>query len=140
VDSNVLVASCLSWHEHHEAALAAVRSVAEGPDDLVLVGHALAEAYSVMTRLPAPHRLRPEDAVAVLESVVDVAITVVGMSGRELWRTVRSLPARGVAGGRTYDALIIAAARRGGADRLLTFNLRDFEPLAEGADLEIASP
>lgn len=39
--------------------------------------HALAEAYAVLTRLPAPHRLAPADALAVLEgSFLEVARVV----------------------------------------------------------------
>jgi predicted nucleic acid-binding protein len=140
IDSNVLVASVLSWHEHHRAALSAVEAAVEGPDELVVVGHTLAEAYSVMTRLPAPHRVRPEDAVALLEGVVDAATAILGLSGRDTWRTVRALPDVPASGGRTYDALIAATARRGGARRLLTFNVEHFESFADPGILDIASP
>ena len=103
---------------------------------LVTFGAALA---LLVTASVAPAQMSSDHTMPAGD-IVDVAATVVGMAGRELWRTVRSLPERGVAGGRTHDALIVAAAGRGRADRLLTFNVRDLEPLAEGLDVEIATP
>ena len=47
--------------------------------------------------------------------------------------------AEGIAGGAAYDARVLAEARAGGAERLLTLNRRDFERLAP-AGIEIVTP
>ncbi len=43
-----------------------------------------------------------------------------------------ALAALGIGGGRTYDALIAAAASHAKADELLTFNVRHFEKVSGG--------
>ena len=50
-DTSVLVASFASWHEHHGLAAAAIAKVN------AVVAHCLLETFSVLTRLPAPHRM-----------------------------------------------------------------------------------
>src|SRR3989441_13166825 len=55
-DSSVVVAAFASWHETHDSA----RRVLDGA--LRLVAHCALETYSVLTRLPPPHRA-PGDVV-----------------------------------------------------------------------------
>ncbi|MBS4101165.1 PIN domain-containing protein [Tsukamurella paurometabola] len=62
VDTSVSVPLLFSEHEHH----AAVATWARGRR-LTLSGHALAETYSVLTRLPGERRLAPDDAVATID-------------------------------------------------------------------------
>jgi hypothetical protein len=51
-DTSVIVAAFASWHENHVMAAAAIARI-----DLV-IAHCLLETYSVLTQLPAPHRMR----------------------------------------------------------------------------------
>jgi predicted nucleic acid-binding protein len=67
VDSSVLVAALLSWHEAHSPAFAALSAAVE-EGELLLPSSSLIECYSVLTRLPAAHRLSPSDAAGLLES------------------------------------------------------------------------
>jgi predicted nucleic acid-binding protein len=104
---------------------------------MVMAAPALLEAYVVLTRLPPPYRLRPRDALAVMEgSWGDVR--VVAVPPAETWDMLRTLPARGIAGGGSYDALIVACARQAGADVILTWNVRHFERIADNVD--VAAP
>jgi predicted nucleic acid-binding protein len=65
VDTSVVVAALLGWHEAHEPARRALeRGLAA--ERIVMPAPALLEAYAVMTRLPSPHRIRPADAAALL--------------------------------------------------------------------------
>jgi predicted nucleic acid-binding protein len=59
VDTSCIVAAVCSWHEHHAAAAAAIEARYEAGDRLAVAAHGLVEAYAVLTRLPAPHRLAP---------------------------------------------------------------------------------
>jgi predicted nucleic acid-binding protein len=136
-DTSVLVASLLTWHEHHEAALQALeRAIAERP--LFLPIPVLVETYAVMTRLPAPYRVSPSDAHALLRDNFSAA-RVEGISGAGCWNLLSDLSERRVAGGRTYDAQIVAAAVQASAELLLTLNLAHFAALAP-AGLEVRSP
>ncbi len=103
IDTSVAVAALLSWHElHDECTLPA--SGASIP------AHALVETYSVLTRLPAPHRISHSDARALLEArFTDTAILVMNPP---LQRTlIATLSDAGISGGSTYDGLIALIAR-----------------------------
>lgn len=108
LDTSVVVAAVLSWHEAHEAA----RRAAIGAG---LAAHALLESYSVLTRLPAPHRLAPEVAGALLagwfppERVLVPAPAV-------MRSIVPRLAEAGIGGGAVYDALIGLTAAEHGAE------------------------
>jgi predicted nucleic acid-binding protein len=118
--------------------LQALEEVFAAEGGVILPLPALFEAYSVMTRLPAPHRLSPADALNLLEDSPLHRSSLVGLPGEEGWTFARTLVARGVAGGRTYDALIVACAKRGGASHILTLNQRHFEGL--DPDIEVIVP
>lgn len=102
VDTSVVVAAFASWHELHESA---DRALAAGPR---LVAHCAIETYSVLTRLPAPHRapgpvVREFLAQRFLEPYV--ALSAAGHSS-----LVGRLVELGVSGGAAYDALVAATA------------------------------
>ena len=139
LDASVIVPGLLSWHAQHGTASAELIALLQGPSKVLLPLHSLVEAYAVMTRLPPPHRLSPKDALAILEGSFGKRSILVGLDGEEGWDLIRELGERSIAGGTTYDGLIAACARKGGARRLLTFNRRHFERL-ESEELEILSP
>lgn len=107
VDTSVVVAAFASWHQGHERA---AEVLARG---VRLPAHCALECYSVLTRLPPPHRvagvlardfiasrfaeplltLDPADHLALLDQLVDSSIT----------------------GGAAYDALVALTAARHGA-------------------------
>ena len=82
-----------------------------------------------MTRLPAPHRLSPANAIDLLGGSFEQRAEVVSLGEAETWRFLHQAARRGLAGGRAYDALILRCALKGGATRLLTLDRRDFERL-----------
>ncbi len=136
LDTSVLVAALLAWHESHRPARESLVEALDGV--LVLPAPALAEAYSVMTRLPAPHRIAPADACELLSGSFEQRAKVVSLTEKETWRFLHETANRGIAGGATYDALILACARKGGAQRVLTLDRRDFQRLA--AEIEVVVP
>jgi predicted nucleic acid-binding protein len=139
LDASVIVAGLLSSHEHHGPAAAELAALLSEPGDVILPLQALVEAYSVMTRLPSPHRLSAKDALAVLERSLRQRTIVVGLDGEEAWELIQGLSQRQIAGATSYDGLIVACARKGGAQRILTFNRAHFERIAD-AGLEIVVP
>jgi predicted nucleic acid-binding protein len=139
LDASVIVAGLLSSHEQHGTAAAELAALLAEPGDIILPLQALVEAYSVMTRLPSPHRLSAKDALAVLERSLRQRTIVVELDGDEAWELIEDLCGRQIAGATSYDGLIAACARKGGAQRILTFNPAHFEKLG-GAGLEIVVP
>lgn len=72
-----------------------------------LSGYALAETYSVLTRLPGNLRLAPADAARLIRERF-IAPLLLGPETSEQLPEI--LSRRGIAGGAVYDALVALAA------------------------------
>ena len=123
LDTSCLVAAVCDWHQHHTATSEAFERSARRGDEVATVAHALAEAYSVLTRLPSPHRLSPEDAFTLLDANWGQSQTV-ALSSRDYWNLIRAASESAVTGGLLYDAIIVATAKKARAEKLWTWNLR----------------
>lgn len=141
LDSSVIVAGLLPWHEHHAAARRAMATLVAGAgaERLVLPIPALVESYSVMTRLPGSRRLSPADAYQLLFRAFHDCGSTVNLEPGEIWDFLAEQRDRVVYGGSVYDAVILRCARRGGARRVLTLNRRHFERLAP-SEIEVIVP
>lgn len=110
VDSSVVIAAFASWHELHDSALAALNDRPLAP------GHAIVESYSVLTRLPPPHRA---PAGLVSEFLVDrFPDPYLMLSGEQLRDLLPSLADAGLHGGASYDTVIALTAREHNAELL----------------------
>lgn len=101
-DTSAVVAAFASWHEHHERALRAL------DDGLYLIDHCALETYSVLTRLPAPHRCTNTVVRDFLRQ--RFAEPYLRLDARAYKRFILELPDRAVTGGTAYDALVAATA------------------------------
>ncbi len=126
LDTSAMVAAVCTWHEHHAAAAAAIERRFDRGERLLIAAHALVETYAALTRLPAPHRLAPADAWALVRANFVEQATVVTLDGPAHVALLGRLAAIGVGGGRSYDAIIAACAHHARAETLLTFNTRHF--------------
>jgi predicted nucleic acid-binding protein len=108
VDTSVAVPLLVRTHQHHRAVVDwwAGR-------DLALSGHALAETYSVLTRLPGDLRLAPEDAARLIKARFVAPFLLSNAKARTIPAVLSRL---GIAGGAVYDALVALAAVEHGAD------------------------
>jgi len=125
VDSSVIIAGLLGWHEFHERAAASLEK-ALARKHLLIPFPALVESYSVMTRLPSSHRVRSDVAYQLLHDSFG-QVRVAALPANKAWPFLRDCQASEVAGGRTYDALIAIIAIEAGASEILTFNPRHFD-------------
>ena len=137
--TSCMVAAVCSWHEHHNRAADAIESRLESKERMIVAAPALIETYSVLTRLPAPHRLSPTAALRVVEANFLTGIKVIVIEAEVYDHILRSAPAAAISGGRIYDAVIAACARKARARVLLTFNESHFRPFAD-PDLRIVVP
>jgi predicted nucleic acid-binding protein len=108
VDTSVAIAALAPWHERHEVARAIVD---HRPS---IAAHAAFETYSVLTRLPSPHRVPASVAAEYLtarfaEPWLDVPP---GLA----WEMVGRWPSTGITGGAIYDAVIAASSVRADAE------------------------
>jgi predicted nucleic acid-binding protein len=106
VDTSVAVALTVSDHRDHAATFAAV-----GGRRLGLCGHAAFETFSVLTRLPAPARRTPATVARLLAANFPHTRYLGAAAAAAL---LAELPAKGIAGGSVYDALVGATAAEHG--------------------------
>jgi predicted nucleic acid-binding protein len=101
-DTSLVVAAFASWHENHESARRALDS------GLRLIEHCALETYSVLTRLPAPHRT----SSAVVREFLGTRFPepFLRLSARAYKDFILGLPDHDVTGGAAYDALVAATA------------------------------
>ena len=107
IDTSVAVPLLVRSHHDH----AAVVGWWDGRE-VALSGHALAETYSVLTRLPGDARLAPADAARLLTARFVSPLVLSGSGSRKLPGTLSRLR---IAGGAVYDALVALAAKEHGA-------------------------
>ena len=137
LDTSCIVACVCAWHVHHAQAVAEVEARLAAGEKMATAAHAIAESYAVLTRLPAPHRLSPADALTLVES--NFMQGAVALDADDYRTVLRRAGAEGIAGGRTYDALIAQCAIQAKAAALLTFNARHFNNL-EAAGVRVVVP
>ena len=101
-DTSIAIAALLADHPAHEnasGALAACKTT---------IAHVAAETYSVLTRLPAPHRAEATTAATALaERLPSKHVTLDASSHAD---APGRLAAAGISGGATYDGLIALTA------------------------------
>jgi predicted nucleic acid-binding protein len=131
VDSSVVIAGFASWHEGHSAAVAALSRSPRLP------AHVALEVYSVLTRLPPPHRAPAAIVVSFLEERFREPLLSLPASAHR--RLLRQASGKGITGGGLYDALVAATASHAGAT-LLTRDrraARTYDALGTGFELVI---
>lgn len=131
IDTSVVVAAFASWHEGHRAGLAALARKPRIP------AHVMVETYSVLTRLPPPHRAPTDVVLSFLAARFPAA--PLGLPPRSYRLLLRQAADSGFVGGAVYDALVAATARHARAT-LLTRDRRAVHVYeAIGVDYELVA-
>lgn len=115
VDTSLVVAAFATWHEHHASA----RRVLDA--GVRLIEHCALETYSVLTRLPPPHRSPGQVVRDFIRSRFKQPFLRLG--GPAYKAFVLGLPEHEVSGGAAYDALVASTAAENGAE-LITCDRR----------------
>jgi toxin FitB len=106
VDTSVAIPLLVRSHHDHASVVRWWHR-----QEVALSGHALAETYSVLTRLPGDARLAPADAARLLDARFSAPLVLSAARTRKLPGTLSDL---GIAGGAVYDALVALAAKEHG--------------------------
>ncbi len=107
VDTSLAVPALVVWH----VAGASARRIAQGAH---IPAHARLETYSVLTRMPPPHRLEPSVVADLLEKWFPPERIIVASDGLSMTIVDRCRRAS-IGGGAVYDALVgLTAAESGG--------------------------
>ncbi len=98
------------------------RMEAEGAQ-LLIGAHGFAEMYSGLTRLPARPPLA--EVPGILRALREIC-EVIELSADDYMEVIQRAARLGLVSGAIYDLLHVRSAEVGGADKLVTFNGRDF--------------
>ncbi|HEX6985868.1 MAG TPA: PIN domain-containing protein, partial [Planctomycetaceae bacterium] len=124
LDTSVLVAAMVTGHPEHLRALPWLQRIKAGTDEGVVSAHSLAETYAILTTLPLRPPIRPAVARQLIERNILADFEVVALSEADYRSLLGHLETVGIAGGATYDAVVLHAAAIGKVDRVVTLNTR----------------
>lgn len=132
-----MIAAFWGDHPRHQASL----EIFAGADQMTgfCGAHSLAEVYAVMTSLPVRPSLPPDQVILFVEQI-PARLGVIALDNGEYVSTIRELAGRGVSGGRIYDGLLLACARKSKAETIYTWNTRHFERLAPDLATRVRTP
>jgi predicted nucleic acid-binding protein len=114
-DTSAIVAAFASWHEYHER----VRPVLDS--GVSVIEHCALETYSVLTRLPPPHRCSGLVVRDFLRARFQRPFLRLDIAAYKEF--IMQLPDHEISGGAAYDALVAATAVHCGAE-LITCDRR----------------
>jgi predicted nucleic acid-binding protein len=127
-DTTVMVAAAVRAHPHHQRSSALLAALP--PETGYCAAHSLAELYATLTALPLMPRIHPADAAAAVRHRARTLVAI-ALTADEQLQAVLSAADLGAMTGQVYDALILAAAAKSGAEIIYTWNIRHFERVAE---------
>jgi len=130
-DTNVLVSAFLTKHPQHNAARPVLERIKAQADEGWIAAHSLAETYAVLTRLPGASQVAPNVAWQLISENIIKNFSLITLSATEYSKALAGAAASGVEGGKIYDALLLAAAVKSGAERIYTFNITHFQSMAD---------
>ncbi len=137
-DTSCLVAAFCAWHESHERCRLAFSKAKAHDGALVVAAHTIIELYSVLSRLPAPHRLAPDVCYQIIQENLRVAHTVPATT-QTYWDVLIGCRAKNISGGTVYDALIVQAAVIAKVQTIVTLNTKHFSRLVPD-EIAVVSP
>jgi predicted nucleic acid-binding protein len=128
LDTGILISALFARDDRHEDCQALLN------EEAVTSTHALAEAFAALT---GQYRVKNDLVSEAVRSVADI-VKVETISREDYLNVIESARARGFQGGAIYDALHAEVARRLKVERILTFNISNFEHVAP--DLKVRKP
>ena len=109
------------------------------PQNASCAAHSLAELYSTLTRIPAPYRASPEEAMLCVKSIAS-HLRLINLDGPATLAAIRTAATQQIAGGTIYDSLIATCALQSAAERIYSWNIRHFERLGPAVAQRLTTP
>jgi predicted nucleic acid-binding protein len=128
-DTSVIVPALVDQLVRHPACFDTFVSYTSGSNNGVCSTHCLAECYAVLTALPLPRRITPDEALALIRESIVGRMEIVSLDQAEYLEAIANVSMRGLSSGIIYDALHIAASIKSSCSRIYTYNLDHFRSL-----------
>jgi predicted nucleic acid-binding protein len=136
-DTSVLIPVFQSYHIHHQASFELFKKFP--PRQACCGAHSLAEVYSTLTRMPPPHRFRPEQVMLFL-SDIQSQLSLIALEADEYFQAIGDFAALGVTGGAIYDGLLARCAQKARAEKIFTWNIRHFRQFGPDIEKKLRTP
>ena len=125
-DTSVLVAAFVNAHPRHANCLPWLQKVKKKEIEGIISVHSLIETYSILTKLPLSPRINPALALNLIKENILEDFELVTYGKKDYINLLNELSSGNIAGGASYDGLILSAAKKVTADKILTLNVNDF--------------
>ena len=125
-DTSVLVAAFVNAHPKHANCLPWLQRVKKKEIEGIISVHSLIEIYSILTKLPLSPRINPALALNLIKENILEDFELVTYGKKDYINLLDELSHGNIAGGASYDGLILSAAKKVTADKILTLNINDF--------------
>lgn len=132
-----MIAAFYPEHPHHGPSFGVLRRSRVSQSACAL--HSLAEVYCNLTRMPAPARVGPDQALLYITSLRE-RLAPIALVDADYAHVLESAAATGLAGAAIYDALLAQCALKFRADVVYTWNLRDFSRLGPEIAARVRTP
>jgi predicted nucleic acid-binding protein len=129
-DTNVLIGAFLPEHKSHTDCVIWLERAQLGETAGYVGTHSLAELYSNLTKLPLKQKITPALAQNLITTNLE-AFVKVSLDVADYVAAIEVVTRYGLVSGAVFDAVIAQAGLKVGVDRILTFNVRDFERLGD---------
>ena len=126
LDTSTLVAAMVEAHPAYERAFPWLQRVHAKEHLGLIAAHSLAELYSVLTTLPVSPPVSPATAQQLIEHNILSVFEIVALSGEDYQAVLAHLTNMELIGGIIYDTLILYAAIKADAEKVITLNAKDF--------------
>ena len=136
LDTSVLVRAVIEGMPSHGEARRYLDDVRDGRATAAIATHALAELFATITALPTRPQHTPREARALIRQISDL-LDVVELTIDHYHDVIDRMVEHGLSSGAIYDGLHVAVAESVQADRLVTFNGRDFRRMPPAAPTEL---
>jgi predicted nucleic acid-binding protein len=137
IDTSVFVGAFWGDHVDHESSLEIFAQARKSVT--ACSAHSLAEVYAVMTALPVRPQISPDQVLLFVEQIRDKT-TIVALNEGEYVSAMRAASESAVVGGRIYDFLLLAAARKIDPKNIYTWNAKHFRDLAPDWEKRVRTP
>lgn len=139
-DTSVLIAGFVESHPKHKQALHWIKRAKAEEFEWAVSAHTLLECYAVLTRLPLTPKIAPSIAKLIIEENVEQSAKIISLTSTDYLSVLKNVASLGLSGGIVYDAITYKCAHKIKAEKILTFNVKDFQRLSLEALEFITSP
>ena len=139
-DTNVIVAAFINSHPEHRRSLPWLQKAVKKQIEGLVSVHSLIEVYSVITRLPLSPRISTDLALKLIKENILNSFKLITYSSRDYIDLLASLEKNNISGGDSYNGLILWAAEKSKADKIITLNVNDFIRVSPGLVDKISEP